>query len=60
MIVLFGNVFINQMANLLGSTPHIHKEAVQYLRYIITFSPFLLFSFLLGGMVRNDERPKLL
>ncbi|NLK12957.1 MAG: hypothetical protein GX312_05105 [Candidatus Phytoplasma sp.] len=28
MIVLFGNVFINQMANLLGSTPHIHKEAV--------------------------------
>lgn len=29
------------------------------MRYIITFSPFMLYSYLLGGMVRNDGRPKL-
>ena len=25
----------------------------------MTFSPFLLFSFLLGGLARNDGRPRL-
>ena len=30
-----------------------------YLWYIVTFAPFQLFSFLLGGMARNDGRPKL-
>ncbi|MCQ4922248.1 MATE family efflux transporter [Tissierella carlieri] len=59
LIVLFGNIFLHPLANLLGSTPQIHKEAVKYLWYIITFSPFLLFSFLLGGLARNDGRPKL-
>ena len=59
LIVVLGNVFINPLAELLGSTPKIHKAAVKYLWYIITFSPFLLFSFLLGGLVRNDGRPKL-
>ena len=46
-------------AELLGSTPVIHDEAISYMWYIITFSPFLLFSFLLSGLVRNDNRPKL-
>ncbi|QQK08411.1 MATE family efflux transporter [Miniphocaeibacter halophilus] len=58
-IVVFGNVFINGIANLLGSTPDIHDQAVTYLWYILTFSPFLLFSFLLSGLARNDNRPKL-
>ena len=30
-----------------------------YLWFIAAFSPFQLFSFLLGGMVRNDGRPRL-
>ncbi len=59
MIIVFGNVFIHPLAELLGSTPQIHEEAVSYLWYIVTFSPFLLFSFLLGGLARNDGRPKL-
>ena len=58
-IIVFGNVFIHPLAELLGSTPQIHEEAVSYLWYIVTFSPFLLFSFLLGGLARNDGRPKL-
>lgn len=58
-LMLMGNLLIHPIAELLGATPDIHKEAVTYLRYILTFSPFLLFSFLLGGLVRNDGRPKL-
>ena len=54
-----GNIFIDQLAQVLGSTSVIHEEAVAYMRYIVTFSPFLLFSFLLSGLARNDGRPKL-
>lgn len=59
LIVTFGNVCIDQLAWALGATPDIHADAVTYLWYIVTFSPFLLFSFLLGGLARNDGRPKL-
>ena len=47
LIGVLGNMFIHPLAELLGSTPAIHHEAISYMRYIITFSPFLLFSFLL-------------
>ena len=47
------------LAELLGSTPQIHDKAICYLHYIVTFSPFLLFSFLLGGLARIDGCPKL-
>lgn len=58
-IAVFGNVFIDGIAEALGSTESIHEDAVTYIWYIITFSPFLVFSYLLGGMARNDGRPKL-
>ena len=54
LISVLGNIFIHPLAELLGSTPVIHDEAISYMWYIITFSPFLLFSFLL-----SDNRPKL-
>ena len=56
---IFLNLFIHPLAELLGSTPQIHGEAVEYIRYIVSFSPFLIFSFLLSGLVRNDGSPKL-
>lgn len=59
LVMTAGNLFIHPLAQLLGSTPQIHQESVTYLRYIITFSPFLVFSFLLGGLARNDGCPKL-
>lgn len=59
LIALLGNLFIQPLANLLGSTPDIHGDAVEYMRCILIFSPFLLFSFLLGGLARNDGRPRL-
>ena len=59
LICVLGNIFLHPLAELLGSTPAIHDEAISYMWYIVTFSPFLLFSFLLSGLVRNDNRPKL-
>ena len=57
--MVLGNLFLNPLARLLGSTPQIHEEAIRYMWYIVTFSPFLIFSFLLSGFVRNDGNPGL-
>ena len=59
LIAILGNIFIEPIALLLGSTGAILSLSVTYLRWIITFCPFMVFSYLLGGMVRNDGRPKL-
>lgn len=58
LFAVFGNIFINPLAQVLGSTRQIHTEAVQYLWFIVTFSPFQVMSFLLGGLARNDGCPK--
>ncbi len=59
LVVALGNIFIDPLAQLLGSTPQIHDEAIAYMRYIVTFSPFLISSFLFSGLARNDGKPKL-
>ncbi len=59
LIALFGNAFIHQLAVVLGSMEAIHDQAVTYMRYILTLSPFMLYSFLLGGLARNDGQPRL-
>ena len=59
LVAALGNALLDPLAEVLGSTPAIHAQATQYLWYIVTFSPFLLLSFLLGGLARNDGRPKL-
>ena len=56
---VLGNLLLRPLASLLGATPDILDQSTVYLRYIVTFAPFQLFSFLLGGMVRNDGRPRL-
>ena len=58
-VIIMGNIFLRSLAEILGSTPQVYDKATSYLWYIITFSPFLMFSFLLGGLVRNDRCPKL-
>lgn len=57
-IAVLGNVLIDPLADLLGATPAIHEEAVAYIRWIVTFAPFMLSNYLLGGMARNDNAPK--
>lgn len=58
-VALMGNCFLEPLARLLGATPEVLPQAMDYLWYIVTFAPFQLFSFLLGGMIRNDGRPRL-
>lgn len=58
-VMLLGNLLIHPLARLMGSTEQIHTQAVTYIRYIVSLSPFLIFSFLLSGLARNDGRPKL-
>jgi len=58
-IAVSGNVFLYPLAAGLGATPEILELTVTYLWYIVTLSPFLLFSYLLGGLARNDGRPGL-
>lgn len=59
LIALLGNLWLKPLAELLGATPEVLGSAMTYLRYIVTFAPFQLLSFLLGGMARNDGCPKL-
>ena len=58
-VALLGNLCLEPLALLLGAAPEVLPQAMAYLWYIVTFAPFQLFSFLLGGMARNDGRPKL-
>lgn len=59
LVCALGNLFLAPLARLLGASPEVLEPACQYLWFIVTFAPFQLFSFLLGGMARNDSRPKL-
>ncbi|MCD8350775.1 MAG: polysaccharide biosynthesis C-terminal domain-containing protein [Planctomycetaceae bacterium] len=59
LIAVFGNIYINQLAMSLGSTPDIQHEAVTYLWYIVTGSPFLILSFAFSSYARADNQPKL-
>lgn len=47
------------LAASLGAPDSLLPDAVVYLRTVLLFSPFLLFSFLLGGLARNDGSPRL-
>lgn len=57
LMAILGNLFIDPLAIALGSTEGIHGEVCAYLSIILALSPFMLFSFLLGGLVRNDGHP---
>ena len=59
LVCALGNLFLEPLARLLGASEEVLAPACAYLWFIVTFAPFQLFSFLLGGMVRNDGRPKL-
>ena len=54
LVTISGWLFMDPLAVLLGSTPEIHGQAIEYMKYIILFSPFMLWNFLLGGLARND------
>lgn len=59
LVCVLGGAYLEPLARFLGATREIMGMSTAYLWYIVTFAPFQLFSFLLGGMARNDGRPRL-
>ena len=59
LVAVLGNLFIHPLTEMLGATPQIHMEAVRYMRFIVSLSPLLIFSFLFSGLARNDGQPNL-
>lgn len=57
-IAILGNIFILPLSRMMGATDLLLNETVVYLRYFLTASPFLVFSFTLSTFVRNDGQPK--
>ena len=49
-LIIFGNLFIDGLAVLLGSTEDIHGEAIEYMRYIVSFAPFQILSRRINGL----------
>ncbi len=59
LIAAAGNVYLEEIAVLLGATPDILPDAATYLWYLVTASPFMIFSFAFSSYARADNRPKL-
>ena len=59
MIVILGNVFVSELSRLLGASDVLIVDTVIYLRYFLSASPFLVFSFTFSTFARNDHEPKL-
>lgn len=58
-VVVLGNIFLRPLSFALGANEAILADTMTYLRYFISFSPFLIFSFALSTFARNDGRPGL-
>lgn len=58
-LAVLGNIFLEPLSFALGANEAILADTMTYLRYFISFSPFLIFSFLLSTLARNDGRPGL-
>lgn len=58
-IVVLSNIFMDSLVRILGAPSEIHDATATYLRYLLSFSPFLLYGYMLGGLARNDGRPGL-
>lgn len=48
-----------QIVGLLGATPDIFDEAVEYFVWFIAFVPFFMLNYALGTWIRNDGKPNL-
>ena len=59
LLVVFGNVFIEPLLKILGSTDTILPYAKDYAKYILIASPFMAGSFILNNMLRSEGKAKL-
>ena len=59
MISIFGIIFIKNMAHILGADENMTELVCNYLKYLLYFSPALIFSYALATFLRNDNKPAL-
>lgn len=58
-ILILSLAFRQQIAVLLGATPDIFTEVVEYFTWFIAFVPFFMLNYALGTWIRNDGKPNL-
>ncbi len=59
-LILIGSmVFRNSIVTLLGATPDIYEEALNYFTWFMMFVPFFTLNYALGTWIRNDGKPNL-
>ncbi|MCP1224823.1 MATE family efflux transporter [Sebaldella sp. S0638] len=59
MISIFGIIFIKKLALILGADENMTELVCNYLKYLLYFSPALIFSYALATFLRNDNKPGL-
>lgn len=59
MISFLGIIFIKNLAYLLGADENMTELVCNYLKYLLYFSPALIFSYALATFLRNDNNPGL-
>ena len=58
-ISFLGIIFIKDLAHLLGADESMTELVCDYLKYLLYFSPALIFSYALATFLRNDNNPGL-
>lgn len=58
-IAVFGVLLARPLGTALGGTQALLPDITAYLRLLLGFSPFFMFSYGLGAWARNDDRPLL-
>lgn len=58
-LLMFGNIFIEPLMILLGSTETILPYAINYAKYILFAAPFMTTSFILNNMLRAEGKATL-
>lgn len=58
-ILLLSLIFRKGIVSVLGATPDIFDESVEYFTWFISFVPFFTLNYALGTWIRNDGKPGL-
>lgn len=57
-IIIFGNIFIYQLAIFLGAVDSNVDLVIEYIRCILCFSPIIILDLTTNNFMRNDGKPK--
>lgn len=58
-ILIVSLIFRTKFVAILGATPDIFTESVEYFTWFILFVPFFTLNYALGTWIRNDRKPEL-